>query len=325
MFLRSLALNISTKPQASRLSVREISHTAHVAAPPTSTPVKNQPLPGQASSNYNINRAFAQRDILSEPSAAIQDYILRESQSLVEEARESQIRGGYNVDNWQLQPLGGIQILLQSLAFGKDSLVTLPNLTNDDFDDYIERCKQGKLPPGTSFYFACSMAMSHNYIHGNMNLDEGVKHYHQYTQVGQKHCTKTGDVVLHHRQYLGIFQNLPEWIRQIPVATSIVAANPVQNITLECGNIKTVSLGDGQARQILVAKSLLPFIHHHAKYIFSHHQGLEKSIKHNDKKILWCGKRLFHNVALLPEVIHVNPEGEHETPVASATATKLSL
>lgn len=324
MFLRSLQMGLPIAPQAARLPVSAFNAASLVPIQPIVRQSKQHLHTSKASSHAKINQAFALREALPEPEPAILDHIHRESNELVEEAKQSQLRGGYNVDNWKLAPLGQNQILLQSLAFGTGSLVTLPNFSKQEFDAYLERCQQGLLPLGTSFYFACSVALSHNYIHGNMNLNQGVKHYHEYTQVGQKYCTKTGEVELAHRQYVVICQNFPEWMRRIPVATSIVAANPEQKISMECGNVKTVALGDGKATQLLVAKSLLPFIHHCSKYVFSHHHGLERPINANGQRIGWQRTRLFHDAAQAPDVIHVKPNGEHAAPDSSATATKLS-
>jgi hypothetical protein len=325
MFLRSLQLVAPKSPQATFISVKPLSQVAQTAQRMlTVTQSKRDQCTGQVSSHAKITNVLTQRYDLPEPEPAILDHIYRESYSLVEEAKQSQLSGGYNVDNWKLAPLGHTQILLQSLAFGTSSLVTLPNHSKNEFDAYLERCKQGLLPLGTSFYFACSVALSHNYIHGNMTLEKGVKHYHEYTQVGQKYCTKTGDVELAHREYVVICQNFPAWMRRIPVATSIVAANPVQKISMDCGKTKTASLGDGQATQLLVAKSLLPFIHDCSKYIFSHHNGLEKSHNVNGQKIGWHNNNQNRHSADLPEIIHVKPNGEHAEPDSSATATKLS-
>lgn len=325
MFLRSLQLGAPKSPQITFFSGKPLSQVAQTMPRlPIVVQSKRDQCTAQVSSHAKMNNVLMQRIDLPEPESAILDHIYRESYSLVEEAKQSQLRSGYNVDNWKLAPLGHTQILLQSLAFGTGSLVTLPNYSKNEFDAYLERCKQGTLPLGTSFYFACSVALSHNYIHGNMSLGKGVKHYHEYTQVAQKYCTKTGDVELAHREYVVICQNFPEWMRRIPVATSIVAANPVQKISMECGKTKTISLGDGQATQLLVAKSLLPFIHHCSKYVFSHHQGLEKPVVVNGQQTGWDSNNSRRKSAQLPEIIHVKPDGEHAEPDTSATATKLS-
>jgi hypothetical protein len=322
MLIRALKLTQTRLPQTASYSATRINESAPVL--PIFSRHHIHTSADQYSSLAKINNAFKQLAEFPEPRADILDHIHRESDKLVEEAKQSQLRGGYNVDNWKLAPLGQTQILLQSLAFGTDSLVTLSDHSRNEFDAYLQRCEQGLLPPGTSFYFACSVALSHNYIHGNMNLEKGVKHYHEYTQVGQKYCTETGDVELAHRQYVVICQNFPEWMRRIPVAESIVAANPVQNVSMNCGNVKTVPLGDGQAKQLLVAKSLLPFIHQCSKYVFSHHKGLEKPVTENGRTVGWINNRTYHHSSRLPAIIHVKPNGEHAEPETSATATKFS-
>lgn len=197
----------------------------------------------------------------------------RVNQDFIREVRRNQLAAGYQVDSWGAATMRQLRtrMILQSLVDGVKSLwlpdgpVTVPKLI-----DWEDMARAKKTPVGTSQYFAESAALeqAHGQIHDGSPDQE--RHYHAFVQVFKSYCPTTGTVRRGFRETLGIFNRIPEWVLDVPLAVSEAQANSTFNLQLKSGQVIQINGGKGGVLQVVVPYCLLPIIHASCSRIIQH-------------------------------------------------------
>lgn len=241
------------------------------------------------------------------PKQEVIDYLHTKSKDLDKQVAKQQKEGGYKPDVWGMATFGqifkknGINIIVQSLVNGSNSLITALNkplneITVHDLHYLGILYMNGQFPKGASLYFASPNSLKTGLIHPEYLSNKEWKHYGHFTQVAPTRCPHTGDIKRNLRETTGLFK-IPDWLDEIPLAVSEVKANSKHTMTLTNGTDKEFDIGCGGVIQVYVSPEIMGILHQNVTKIIyqtNNQHGIKTAVR-NDEGVIVEFKFKGHN------------------------------